>query len=64
MTRSSFIYSINEESGDIATPYMESADKSRKVDWQCWVNLGGDMGPAGKNINILLPVLVSLLFNL
>ena len=64
MTSSSFIYSINEESGDIATPYMKCADKSRKVDWQSWVNLGGDMGPAGKNINILLPVLVSLLFNL
>ena len=64
MLNSSFIYSINEESGDIATPYMGSADEPRKVDWQSWVNLGGDMGPAGKNINTLLLLIDSLLFNL
>ena len=62
MVSSSFIYSINEKSGDIATPYMASSDEPRKVDWQSWVNLGGDMGPAGKNTLLLL--IDSLLFNL
>ena len=62
MVNSSFIYSINEESGDVATPYMESTDERRKVDWQSWENLGGDMGPAGKNTLLLL--IDSLLFNL
>ena len=47
MQNSSFVYSINEESADIATPYMVYEDELREVDWQAWIDLGDDVGPSG-----------------
>ena len=68
MDNSSFIYSVNEESADLAIPYMESAGKLRRVDWQSWVNLGADMGPAGHNSELSLTLKIlnrsNLLFQL
>ena len=47
MPNSSFIYSIDEESADVATPYLVYEGAPRALDWQSWVNMGDDMGPAG-----------------
>ena len=47
MQNSSFIYYINEESADLATPYMVYEDEPREVDWQSWTDLGDDVGPGG-----------------
>ena len=47
MANSSFIYSFDEESADIATPYAVYANAPRELDWQSLANLGEDIGPAG-----------------
>ena len=47
MANSSLIYSINEESADLATPYVTFGDEPVEVDWQSWINMGDDLGPPG-----------------
>ena len=47
MPNSSLIYSISEESADIATPYITFGGQPREVDWQSFVILGEDSGPPG-----------------
>ena len=47
MQNSSLIYSISDESADIATPYITFGGKPREVDWQSFVILGEDSGPPG-----------------
>ena len=47
MPNSSLIYSIDEESADIATPYVTFEGEPREVDWQAWIDLGDDVGPSG-----------------
>ena len=47
MANSSFIYSVDEESAEVATPYLVYESEPRALDWQSWVNLGDDMGLAG-----------------
>ena len=47
MANSSFAYSVNEESADLATPYMAFEGEPREVDWSSFAILGDDFGPAG-----------------
>ena len=47
MKNSSLIYSISEESADIATPYITFEGEPREVDWQSSINIGDDVGPPG-----------------
>ena len=48
MANSSFIYSVDEESADLATPYMNSDGEPREVAWQAFSDMGEDVGPAGE----------------
>ena len=48
MVNSSFIYSVNEESADLATPYLTSEGEPREVAWQAFSDMGEDVGPAGE----------------
>ena len=48
MANSSFAYSVNEESADLATPYMAFEGEPREVDWSAFAILGDDFGPAGQ----------------
>ena len=56
MVNSSFIYSIDEESADVATPYLVYEGAPRELDWQSYANLGDDMGPAGQKNELLPPL--------
>ena len=47
MANSSFAYSVDEESADLATPYMVFEGEPREVDWTAFAILGDDFGPAG-----------------
>ena len=49
MGNSSFIYSVDEESVDIATPYMVSEGEPKKVDWLEFSRLNGNSGPSGED---------------
>ena len=48
MVNSSFIYSVDEESADLATPYLTSEGEPREVAWQAFSDVGEDVGPAGQ----------------
>ena len=48
MVNSSFIYSVNEESADLATPYLGFEGEPREVAWQAFSDMGEDVGPAGE----------------
>ena len=48
MVNSSFIYSVDEESADLATPYLTSEGEPREVAWQAFSDMAEDVGPAGQ----------------
>ena len=48
MVNSSFIYFVDENSADLATPYMRSEGEPREVAWQAFSDMGEDVGPAGE----------------
>ncbi len=48
MANSSFIYSVDEETPGLATPYLMGLRGIREVEWSILTDLGDDIGPAGK----------------
>ena len=44
---SSFIYEVDHESGELATPYLLSPIELRPVAWEVISEAGRDMAPAG-----------------
>ena len=47
MANSSFTYSVDEESANLATAYMVFEGGPREVAWQTYIDLGVDVGPPG-----------------
>ena len=47
MSNSSFIYAVDEESVELATPYLLSPIEQIPVAWEAIREAGRDMAPAG-----------------
>ena len=48
MVNSSFVYFVDEESADLAAPYMVSEGEPKKVEWQTFSDMCENAGPSGK----------------
>ena len=49
MVNSSFIYLVDEESAELATPYLLVPIELRPVEWEAISEAGRGMAPAGTN---------------
>ena len=48
MENSSFIYSVDEESVELATPYLVFEGEPKKVEWQAFSDMSENSGPTGE----------------
>ncbi len=48
MPNSSFIYTTDATSAQLATPYIRAPTELREIDWEAFRLMGPNMGPAGQ----------------